>query len=73
MKASISDFTSAERKVILEDQECSLKSFHVGYFKNCPDLARCPRDHFSEITWGEIDARQAIMRKLRAIQGRPSE
>jgi hypothetical protein len=64
---SQSCFSPLERKIILEDQDCSLRSFHVGYFRDCPDLSRCPCDHFSEITFDEVRCRQEIIRKLEGM------
>ncbi len=62
-----SELSPIQQKIILEDQECSLRSFHVGYFKNCPHLSECPLDHFSEITFQEVSSRQEIIRKLEVL------
>lgn len=70
-KSKESAFTAAELRLIMEDQMGNLRSFHVGYARDCAGrLAKCPHDHFSGVTWAEIDRRQSIIRRL-LLMGSP--
>jgi hypothetical protein len=58
-----------DRKVILEDQEGALRSFHAsGIYRDCRDFSQCPLSHFSEVTFDEIRTRQQIIKKLKDLR-----
>jgi hypothetical protein len=58
------DLSPFHKRVILEDQECALRSNHCVMFDRCVNFALCPADHFSLISRTEIRLRQEIMKKM---------
>lgn len=57
-------FTKEELLMISVDSEEALYNVHYGMTVECPDIARCPLDHFDEDA-ETVLLRQGILQKAR--------